>query len=163
VPDIDGPFQQGLALHQAGQLPEAEACYRAVLAAEPAQYGALFGLGLICLAQRRFVEAVELFDLATHEKPDAPEPHACLGDAHFGLARLDQAIEAYETAVRLRPEYPEAHNNLGNALERAGRPEQAVMHFEEALHLEPDFALAHNSLAISLQSLDRRDDAIFHL
>ena len=55
--------------HQAGRLAEAEAIYRAVLAAEPSHSGAAYNLALIALQQGRAREAVPVMRDATEREP----------------------------------------------------------------------------------------------
>lgn len=55
--------------HQAGRLPEAEAIYRAVLAAEPSHAGAAYNLALIALQRGRAREALPALREAARREP----------------------------------------------------------------------------------------------
>ena len=62
-----------------------------------------------------------------------------LGNALFGLGRLDEAEEAYREAVRLLPDNAEARNNLAWLLHtRGGKPEEAEALAARAVELEPE-------------------------
>jgi Flp pilus assembly protein TadD len=71
----------GLAHHQAGRLPQAEACYRKILAAEPSNVNALHLLGVLArqMGQRR--AAVDLISKAVALNGRVPELHCDLGNA----------------------------------------------------------------------------------
>jgi hypothetical protein len=56
--------ERALALHRGGQLGEAAALYREVLASEPAHFGALHLLGVIEGQRSRYAEAVALIEHA---------------------------------------------------------------------------------------------------
>ena len=58
-------FQQGLALHQKGQLARAQEIYRQVLKVQPRHFDALHLLGVIAAQTKNFSQAVELIGRAT--------------------------------------------------------------------------------------------------
>jgi tetratricopeptide (TPR) repeat protein len=59
-PTVAGLFAAGVAHHQAGRLPQAEACYRQLLAAQPDHADALQLMGLIAHQMGRHAVAVDL-------------------------------------------------------------------------------------------------------
>ena len=121
-------FQHALQCHQARRLPEAEAAYRAVLAAAPGHIDATHLLGLLELqtarpqaAAARIAEAVAL--LAASAAPPAPAHaalHVNLGTALNAIDRPDDAVASYRRALSLDPACVQAHSNLGNLLEARG-------------------------------------------
>jgi tetratricopeptide (TPR) repeat protein len=61
-----------------------------------------------------------------------------LGNALFGLGRLEEAEAAYREAIRLLPGNAEAHNNLAWLLHTRGRDlDEAVKLAERAVELDP--------------------------
>jgi tetratricopeptide (TPR) repeat protein len=77
-------FEQALASHAQGRLPEAEQLYRRVLETEERHFGAVHGLGLIRLQQARFADAVSLFRRAVKIDRNSAEAHHHLGVALTG-------------------------------------------------------------------------------
>jgi predicted O-linked N-acetylglucosamine transferase (SPINDLY family) len=67
---ISEAMRLGLAHHEAGQLPQAEIYYRAILQAEPAHAGARYHLALIALQSGRAQEAVPALREAVTAQPD---------------------------------------------------------------------------------------------
>ena len=71
--------------HDAGQLGDAESCYRLALCADRAVSLYWFNLGVVLEDQRRDAEAI-----AAYEQAVALDPRCA--DAHFNLARLHEVI-----------------------------------------------------------------------
>jgi protein O-GlcNAc transferase len=153
-------FEQALASHAQGRLPEAEQLYRRVLETEERHFGAVHGLGLIRLQQARFADAVNLFRRAVKIDRNSAEAHHHLGVALIGLGRAEDAVERFEKALILRPDFAEAHDSLGHALQLLGRTEAAIARHETAIAIKPDYAEARNNLGNALQRLDRTEKAI---
>jgi len=126
-----------VALHQSGQLVAAEAAYRAVLAAEPAQGDAWNNLGLLLHATGKSDEALTCLQQATRLQPENPRAWGNLGVVLKKLGQLDAAADAQRQALRIAPDFAAAHNNLGNLLHAAGDIAAAKPHFAAACRLEP--------------------------
>ncbi|MGD0767399.1 MAG: tetratricopeptide repeat-containing glycosyltransferase family protein [Tepidisphaeraceae bacterium] len=148
-------LESAVALQRAGKLPEAEAIYRRVLAAVPRHPDALFLLGLILNATKRFAEAAEVFHRAIEVNPGAAKYYANLAVAVGapGLGRIDEAIEIYRKALELQPAEAALWSNLGNELRAAGRWQEAIDCYRRAVQLKPDFADAYCNLGVSLQEV----------
>jgi tetratricopeptide (TPR) repeat protein len=153
-------FEQALASHAQGRLPEAEQLYRRVLETDERHFGAVHGLGLIRLQQARFADAVNLFRRAVKIDRNSAEAHHHLGVALTGLGRAEDAVERFEKALAIRPDFAEAHDSLGHALQMLGRTEAAIAHHERAVAIKPDYAEARNNLGNALQKLGRSEKAL---
>jgi tetratricopeptide (TPR) repeat protein/SAM-dependent methyltransferase len=140
----------GLAHHQAGRLPQAEACYRSILAAEPSNVNALHLLGVLARQMGQHRAAVDLISKAVALNDRVPELHSNLGNALMDLGRTAEAEASYRRALALRPDYAAAHNNLGNVLQSRGEYQQAEACYRRALALEPCYILAHDNLGVAL-------------
>jgi len=153
-------FEQALACHAQGRLPEAEELYRCVLEADERHFGAVHGLGLIRLQQGRFADAVNLFRRAIKIDRNSAEAHHHLGVALTSLGRAENALERFEKALAIRPDFAEAHDSLGHALQMLGRSEAAIAHHERAIAIKPTYAEARNNLGNAFQRLGRTEKAI---
>jgi protein O-GlcNAc transferase len=153
-------FEQALACHAQGQLPQAEQLYKMVLEADERHFGAVHGLGLIRLQQGRFADAVPLFRRATKIDRNSAEAHHHFAVSLIGLGRAEEALERFEKALAIKPDFPEAHDSLGHALQVLGRFEQAILHHEKALTIRPNYAEARNNLGNVLQRLGRSEKAL---
>ena len=156
-------FDLAVHHHQAGRLPEAEALYRQLLAAEPNLPAGWHNLGLIAHQTGRPEEAVACFERALEIQPDlAGALSAGLAAARFALAvkhqqsgRPQEAEALYQRILAVHPALPAGWHNLGLIAHQAGRPLEAVAHFERALALRPDDAETHRHLGNAFLSLER--------
>ncbi len=130
----------------AGQLSEAAATFRTILAAHPDLPEAHYALGNLLVGQGQPNEAVDEFRKALALRPKYAETHNALGLALGKQGKLDEAVADFERAVARRPNYAEAWNNLGVVHATQGRLDQAAQGFEQVIDLNPNHADAHNAL-----------------
>ena len=150
----------GLRHHRAGQLAEAERCYRDVLAIEPRHAQSLHLLGMIAYQGGRLGVAVELMGEARDLEPDNPEPHYNLGNALRDQGNLKAAEASFGKALKLNPGFAEAHYNLGNVLMRLDRREEAIGYYRNALGCKPDYPEAHFNLGNVLRDQGEVEEAV---
>ena len=153
-------LQQGLQAHQAGQLADAEAIYRKILAAAPDNADANHLLGVIAHQVGDHGAAVELIGKAIQASPGTAAYHCNLGNALKGLDRRDDAIDSYNEAINLKPDMTVAYNNLGNTLQELGQSDKAVASYLKAIDIDPDYAEAHSNLADTFRELGLFDEAV---
>lgn len=139
-------LRQAIHYHQAGDLQQAELCYRRWLQQHPRDVDALHMLGVLGLQTGRFDLAVVAIGQALAVKPDFAAAHSNLGNALQQLGRSDEAIASWRQALRLEPQIAEIHCNLGLALIKQNRLDEAEASLREALRLRPAFADAHSNL-----------------
>jgi predicted O-linked N-acetylglucosamine transferase (SPINDLY family) len=154
---------RGLSHHQAGRLVEAEATYRQVLAAEPANPTALHLLGALANQLGQHGAAIELISQAVAIEPLAASAHSNLGVAYQSVGRLEEAVGSYGRALALQPDHVDALNNRGIALQALGRPIEALESFEGSLRLRPNHPETLNNAGVLLYSLGRLDEAELRL
>ena len=105
-PTAIGPvpsFYCAIKLHQQGQIEEAEAAYRQILAAEPDHAGALHLLGVIRQQQGRHEEALELIGRAISVNPLRPSTTTTTARPCSRSERLAEAAESFSGPWRLAP------------------------------------------------------------
>lgn len=157
---IQQAFDLAVQHHQAGQLREAEALYRQILAQRPGHADALHLLGVLAAQTGRNDLAVDLIRQAVGFKSNFPEAFNNLGHILRAMGRLDEAIGACQQAIALNRHYPEACNNLGAALKSQGQLDDAIRAYRQALALNPSFSQAHNNLGNALKDRGELDAAI---
>lgn len=153
-------LRDAVSLHQQGQLSEAAAVYRHVLAENPRAAGVLNLLATIELQQGRLLPAVALFDRAVAIDPHSVAPHCNRGVALQDLSRFDEAIASYDRALAIRPDLPEVLNNRGVALRALRRFREALESYDRALVMQPAYAEAHNNRGNILRDINRYEEAL---
>lgn len=154
-------IKEGLQFHRAGRLPEAENCYRAVIAADACNAQAQHLLGLLLLQRNAgSEEGFSLLRRAIELAPQVPDFHCNLAAALGRTGQHAQAAACLEIALRLRPDYADAWNNLGVALEHLGKLQDAAEAYRKAIARKPNFPEPHNHLGTALRKLGRIEEAI---
>jgi len=149
----------GLALKQAGQLPEAIADFQQALIYKPDDALARNNLGNAFLAAGQPDAAIEQYREALKVNPLYAEALNDLGNALLQEGREAQAIDVYKLALQIAPNFALAHNNLGKIYMREGRMAEALQHYQAAVAINPDFADAHFDLGNAYQQAGDLDQA----
>ena len=157
---IDSAFQAATRHHQAGQLPQAEALYRQILAEQPNHAHALHLLGVVAHQVGRNDIALDFIRQAIALAPTLAQAHSNLGEVLKALGQPEEAIPAYRRAIALKPNFPDAHNNLGNALAANGQLDEAIAAYREAITLKPDYCEAHGNLGNVLSAKGQFPEAL---
>lgn len=152
-------MDEGRAHHSAGRLPQAEAMYRHVLAAEPNNPDALYMLGGTALQQGKNALAAECFDKAITAQPDSADYHINLGIALNAQGKRKDAVAAFQSGAALAPDDAGAHYNLGIALQGVGRLDGAEAAYRRAVQLRLDHAGLHFNLGNVLRARGKLEDA----
>lgn len=136
-------FFRAVALHQAGQLNDAEALYEEVIKHEPNHAHALHLLGVLKAQSDKPELAVELISRAI--AIDATNAHffTHCGNALRALNRFDEALSHHDRALALSPDAAESHYNRGNVLRDCKRYDEALESYERALALQPNHTEAY--------------------
>jgi predicted O-linked N-acetylglucosamine transferase (SPINDLY family) len=159
-PDVAEFLADGVAHHRAGRLPQAETCYRQVLAVQPDHAEALHLMGVIAQQMGRHDVAVELIGRAIERNRNSPSYFCNLGNALRETGRLEEAVAACHHAIRMQPHFAEAYSNLSLALRAQGKFDEAIAACRNAIRLKPTLAEAHYNLGNALRELGKVDEAI---
>ena len=157
---IQDLLHEAVAFHRAGNAAEAEAVYRRVLAAEPANYDALHLLGVLRVQLGDAEQAAQLFAEALAVKPGAVATRLHMAEVLSGLGRKADALQACDIALAQDADIAEAHLLRANIMWDTGRAEEAAAGFDRAIALKPDHALALFNRAQFLQAVGREDEAL---
>ena len=160
MPTIAEALHVALKQHQAGNLAQAEAIYRQVLQAAPANASALHLMGVLVYQKGSHDAAIQYLCQSLTSDPTDASSHCHLGLAYRAAGKLDEAVASYRQALHLKPDYAEAHNNLGFALAAHGKPAEALACYKQALKLEPNLTDAHLNMGSVLAEQGHVQDAI---
>jgi predicted O-linked N-acetylglucosamine transferase (SPINDLY family) len=151
---IADAITQGMRLHQAGQLADAERIYRQVLAVEPNNAHVLHLLGTLALQVGQYAAAAELIGQAIRIDRSQAAFHANLGEVLRQQQQPAEAIASYQRAIKLQPDLAHAHAMIGSLEHARGNLVEAAKALREALRWRPDDAAARTRLGLVL--LDQR-------
>ena len=153
-------LQKAIALHQQGQLVQAEALYLQLLQMEPRNADAIHLLGVIAYQSRKFQIAVDLIGHAIEINPDVASYYSNRGNALQELNQFDAALASYDKAIELKPDYAEGYYNQGNTLQVLKQFEAAIVSYEKAIKLKPDYAEGYYNHGNVLKVLNQFDAAL---
>ncbi len=130
-------MQQALALHQRGDLAEAEKAYKRILKSYPDLFDALHLYGMLNFQRGKAGEALRLITQAIKIEPRVADAHSNLGMVLATLKREADALASFERALQLEPNNLGALNNRGRLLVETGRAAEGLACFDKVLALEP--------------------------
>src|SRR5215831_10786978 len=157
------------ALHNK-DLGTAQTRFEEVLRRSPNDLNAIAGLGFVRLNQKRFSDALSLFERARALAPQRADLREGYENARFWLAmqrgsaalqqsRPDTAIAAYQEALMLRPQDEQARLALGQAMVGAKRYGEAETEFTQVLGRSPANADAMAGVGFIRLNQKRFDEA----
>ena len=153
-------FDQAIALHQGGNLAEAERLYSQVLVMEPASFAPRHMLGVIRFQQGQYPQAIELIAGALKLNPQVAEAWINLGHVQVVAGRPDEAVASYRRALVLSPGESAVLSALAGVLWQLGRQDDALECLGQLLTLRPgDMELRHRR-ADMLREMKRFDQAL---
>jgi len=155
-PDVVAAYR----LQAAGRLAEAEAGYRAVLAARPGQIEALELLARLCRQRGELAEALRLYAAMMRADAGSPEAASNHGVVLNEAGLPAEALASLDRALTLKPDFVPGHYNRGNALFALDRHDEALASFERALALDPGHVDAHYNRGNALRELRRHNEAL---
>ena len=110
-------FKEAVALHQSGQLEQAQVIYESIVKKFPGNYDSLHLLGHLVYQKGDHARAVELIGRAIKLNPRNAAFHYNRGMILQEMGRLDSAVAGYDRALALRPEDADAWAKRGLALQ----------------------------------------------
>jgi tetratricopeptide (TPR) repeat protein len=157
---VQADLQKAIALHQRGQLVEAEQIYRNILRASSDHGDAIHLLGVVLLQRGQPVEAEKLIARAVGINPNNPDVLNNHGSALLYLKRFEEALASFDRAITLAPDRAQAFYNRGNALKKMSRFEETLTSYDRAIALKPNYAEAFNNRGNVLKELKRFEEAL---
>jgi tetratricopeptide (TPR) repeat protein len=153
-------LQRAAAALQRGDGGEAERICREILARDPAQFEALFFLGIAAGQAGRPEDALQWLTRAVAVEPRHPDAVFNLGVALGEAGRHEEALAAYDRTIALDATRGDAHYNRGVSLDALGRTPEALAAYDRAIALRPRHAEAHHNRGVALTRLGRAAEAL---
>ena len=170
--DFDALLNHAVALHRAGHAAEAEAGYRAALAADPARANpghadALHLLGLLLHQSGNSTDALDFIAEALRLDPVFPHAWNHLGLIHEAEKQHAEASRAFARALALHPAFPEALTHLGLAHQTGGHQTggqvaEAMRLHRRSIAVQPENPPAFANLGHACELAGRSGEATAH-
>lgn len=119
----------------------------------------LLSRGIDKVRQKKYEEALEVFERLLADNQDIPEAWNNRGVALFGLGRIDQSLESYERCLAIDPENLDALRNKAFLLRSQKRLEEALSVYDTVLQKGGD-AYDLEAAAVVLTALGRLVEAL---
>jgi protein O-GlcNAc transferase len=158
--DIDHQLQRAVALHQSGNIEQAQAIYKHILAVSPRNFHALHFSGLTAAQGGHYEDAVRLIGRALEIDPTDVSAQLNMGNALRGLHRVAEAIACYDKVLEIKPDHAGAWNNRGVCLLELHQPHEALKSIERALTLGGRYCDALTNRGNALLALARHAEAV---
>ncbi|NOT69627.1 MAG: tetratricopeptide repeat protein [Methylophilaceae bacterium] len=129
-------YQSAVRLHGNGQLAQAEAQYRQLLATQPAHVDALHMLGVLHYQTERYALAVDLIKQALKLSPQNANFLNNLGLALRASKQYAAAITSYQKALSITPRDTDLQTNLANLYLELDRFEEAATCYRRVLRAQ---------------------------
>jgi Flp pilus assembly protein TadD len=138
-------YNLGMALSDAGLLPQAEKHLRRAIELKHSFCSALVALGVALARQGKSEEAVKTLECALASEPDNFYAHQNLGALFLKLAQFEKAIDHLRGAVALQPADQQSWVSLGHALSQSGRADEAGEAYAQAIRINPHTDIAEQA------------------
>ena len=145
--------------YEAGNLDQAEAVCREVLAADARDGEAWFRLGWIARCRGQPDASIEAFRKAIDGDRNNALFHNGLGVALMAAGRLAEAVAAYRKALDLQPASADALANLARAQWLLGDLDAAEAAYRKAVTLAPELAQVRHNFGQLLRSRGKYREA----
>jgi predicted O-linked N-acetylglucosamine transferase (SPINDLY family) len=153
-------FKEGFALHNIGQLAQAQAIYHQALKLQPRHFDSLHMLGVLAGQTNNPTQAVEWISKAIEVNPNIASAYSNLGNALNALKRHQAAIASYDKAIAIKPDYANAYASRGKAWYELKQYQAAVASYDKAIAIKPDHADAYCDRGAALKELKLHQAAI---
>lgn len=159
-PKAQAKFRQGLALHEKGQLDQAQRLYHDALNVDSQHAESIHHLGIIALQSSDSGMAIALIQQALVITPNHPAALNNLGMALEDNHQPVEALTAYDQALACDPKNIDASINRGNVLQTLKRWDEALASYETLIARAPNQPDAYNNRGNVLRAMKRYDQAL---
>jgi tetratricopeptide (TPR) repeat protein len=119
-----------------------------------------FGVGNTLEFLGRTADAIEMFILATQQRPGFAQAHIKAAQHLLASGRFEESVPHYVAAIEVHPDLAELHCNLANAYRRLRDLTPALKSVRRAIELKPQLAEAHNIMGVIWKDRRRPSDAL---
>lgn len=118
--------------------------------------------GSVLVDNRRYTDAVTLFEQAVRIDPLDAGTIDLLGSTLIKLNKLSKAEEIYRKGLTISPSHPIFNQRMGEIALRTNRCQDALDYFRHSLYTAPENLPALDGIGISFRILGQLDSALYY-
>ena len=153
-------LQSAVALHNQGELEQAEAIYRQILAFDTNNFYALRFLGCLCRLKGDFIEGIDLLRKAVSLQPSDVDCLYNLGNILGDSGSHQEAVLVLESCVALRGDFAQAKESLGWSLFEVNELKRSEEVLVSAVTSNPALFQAWLNLGNTFKEQEKLEEAI---
>ena len=157
---IPQTLQEAMALHDAGQIAEAEILYQRILGADGKDINALLNLSTLYSQSGQLEQALPLLKRLLPLVPSNAYTRFAYANVLMKLKRYEEALASFDKAIAFEPKNPNYHFNRALTLDALNRLEEALSSYNRAIELQPNYTEALINHANNLYRLERFAEAL---
>jgi tetratricopeptide (TPR) repeat protein len=161
--ELKGGFEKANALMEAGQLDQAEAEFRALIAKNPDIPQLQHNLAVVLTRKKDMAGAEAAYLKLLETRPDYTDAYAGLTNLYLSSGQPDKAVEALTKAAAARPDDAKIQYQLGYALFNASQYEPAEAAFKKAAAADAANAEVYYYLGTIALTTSRNAECAQHL
>ena len=136
----DSLLSQAAELQKARDFAGAEKLYRQALVDAPDDPEILKALAVVCQAEGKYAESIEIFQSILKRAPLYPGVNGLVGTSYYALNDFEKTIDAMQKELASNPKDPQARHLLALAQSSSGHLFEAIQELEGLLADYPDDA-----------------------
>src|SRR5437773_10228707 len=148
----DSLLSQAAELQKARDFAGAEKLYRQALVDAPDDPEILKALAVVCQAEGKYAESIEIFQSILKRAPLYPGVNGLVGTSYYALNDFEKTIDAMQKELASNPKDPQARHLLALAQSSSGHLFEAIQQLEGLLADYPDDAAVLYQLVVDYRS-----------
>ena len=157
---VETYFKNGLQFQEAGNWPEAIACYQQALQIAPHQAEIYQKLAEVFVCNGELEAGIKAIQTAVNLKPNLAGAYLSLGNILQQQNQIELAIWAYTQALDIQPNFTEAQANLGSMYYHLKRFSEAIHCYQQAIKFNPNSAVIYWMLGNAFSQTHQVEPAI---
>jgi Flp pilus assembly protein TadD len=161
--EVGASFKKAVELARAGQLDQAEAAYKEILAKDPSIPEVHYNLALLYRQKKDVPSAEAAFLKAIELRPGYAAAYLELSRTYQASGQMAKAVELLTKVAADNPGDAKLQFGLGEAAFNSGKYDEASAAFQKAAQLDPSFPEVYYYLGTLAVTQNKVAEAVAHL
>lgn len=143
-------YQNGLRLHQGGDVTGAIEMYKKALAIDPKNKWAHYYLANAYAQTGNLNGALMSFRTCLNNDYNFVEARNDMAAVMRKQENREEALAQFRQCIKINPRYPFPYYHIGCIMQEKGDLDQAIENYNTAVRLKPDYVEAHRDLGLAI-------------